>query len=659
MSTIKSKEEEITEKINKEINEYREKIKAFLTKIKLCSDNFEKKYLYNKILNIDNTNEQYVLDYLKCIKEMTDINEFKKEDLEKELNKYEICLSDSNYNENFKMIPRINARQKFLNFINYIKDCTFDTNEQKTNIIFMLNFTLIQVYNHKFNNKKKITWENEELYLNYLYGFLVYSICNLIIYFNKVDMSQKYLKDEEFKRLNDELEEEIKKQKKDGKENGQNGSSVKIIFLQNKKLIYFLLKANFFRYLCNIKIFLQKVNDNFQKKFQNLKLDNMNDKLLFEDYINFLGTYKFDYYEYYSFWNETFVQLNINEKKRLIDVKNTPINIELLEEGKKLKISDLSDSFIIDGDKYDLTQIISDAIITPVIKLEWKLNKYLKPNYYKEELFVCKTKEHWKKLLIYIFQNKTYTQVRDSLFTQTQIDIFKVEDIISEVIDNVKFFIYNTTFLGNTNKETNTIYEYGNYNIEIENKSVALLIFYGFHIIINIHEIGGHLNVRYQYYISLNDKFDSPEIRKELEDLYTSYAVQRNKESGETIEIALFGKVKYELTIKEALFILNKENYTLEPDEFKKRFLNCNNNTFEELIKEDLKEFLLKLEINFEELNENDKTYYVYPLKRKVNQPKSYNAVHKQRHPMSFYYDDPKLIEDYIKKISITTDKGI
>ena len=92
-------------------------------------------------------------------------------------------------------------------------------------------------------------------------------------------MSQKYLKDEEFKRLNDELEEEIKKQKKDGKENGQNGSSVKIIFLQNKKLIYFLLKANFFRYLCNIKIFLQKVNDNFQKKFQNLKLDNMNDKL--------------------------------------------------------------------------------------------------------------------------------------------------------------------------------------------------------------------------------------------------------------------------------------------------------------------------------------------------------------------------------------------
>lgn len=189
---------------------------------------------------------------------MTDINEFKKEDLEKELNKYEICLSDSNYNENFKMIPRINARQKFLNFINYIKDCTFDTNEQKTNIIFMLNFTLIQVYNHKFNNKKKITWENEELYLNYLYGFLVYSICNLIIYFNKVDMSQKYLKDEEFKRLNDELEEEIKKQKKDGKENGQNGSSVKIIFLQNKKLIYFLLKANFFVIYAISKYFCKK-----------------------------------------------------------------------------------------------------------------------------------------------------------------------------------------------------------------------------------------------------------------------------------------------------------------------------------------------------------------------------------------------------------------
>lgn len=48
MSTIKSKEEEITEKINKEINEYREKIKAFLTKIKLCSDNFEKNIYITK-----------------------------------------------------------------------------------------------------------------------------------------------------------------------------------------------------------------------------------------------------------------------------------------------------------------------------------------------------------------------------------------------------------------------------------------------------------------------------------------------------------------------------------------------------------------------------------------------------------------------------------
>jgi len=654
MSTEKPKEE-----ITKKINEYREVIAIFLNKIRLCSDNFEKKYLYNKILNIDNTNERIVLDYLKCIKEMTDIKQYKKEEFGRELNKYEICLSDSNYNENFKMIPRVNARQKLLNLINYIKDCSIDTNEQKANIIFMLNYTLIQVYNHKFNNKKKITWENEELYLNYLYRFLIYAICNLIIYYNKVDMSQKYLEDEEFRKINDELEEEIKKQKKDEKENGQNVFSFKIIILQNKKIIYFLLKANFFIYLENIKLFLQKVNDNFQKKFQNLKLDNMNDKLLFEDYIHFLGTYKFDNYGYYSFWNETFVQLNINEKKRLIDVKDTPINFELLEDGKKFKISTSSYSFIIDGDKYDLKQIISDANRFPVIKLKWKLNKYLKPNYYKEELFVCKTKEHWKKLLIYIFQNKTYKRVRDSLFTQTQIDIFKVEDIISEVIDNVKFFIYSTTFLGNTNKETNTIYEYGNYNVEIENKSVALLIFYGFHIIINIHEIGGHLNVRYQFFISLNDKFDSPEIRKEIEHLYTNHAIQRAKESGETIEIALFGKVKDALTIKEALFILNKENYTLEPDEFKERFLNCNNNTFAELVKDDLKVFLLNLEINFKELDENDKTYYAYPLNRKVNQPKSYNAVHKQRHPMSFYYDDPKLIEEYIKKISISTDKGI
>ena len=95
-------DDKIKEEIYDEINKYQEDIKEYLDKIKLCSDNYEKIILYKKILDLDNTKEKYVLDYLKCIKNMTESNEYKKTDLEKELKIYQICLSDKNYNGYFK-----------------------------------------------------------------------------------------------------------------------------------------------------------------------------------------------------------------------------------------------------------------------------------------------------------------------------------------------------------------------------------------------------------------------------------------------------------------------------------------------------------------------------------------------------------------------------
>ena len=206
--------------------------------------------------------------------------------------------------------------------------------------------------------------------------------------------------------------------------------------------------------------------------------------------------------------------MSLKEKREIINVKHI-IKYELLEDGKKLKLSEDNKYDIIETDKYDLENLIYYSKYESNIEsIKWKINKYLKPIYYKEELFVYKTKENWKKLLIDIFQSKAYIEVRNSLFNKSQIDFFMVDDIISEIIDNIKFFIYNIKFFYNTNKLTNTIYEYGNYNIEIKNKSIALLIFYGFHIIINIHEIGGNLNDRYQYFFSLNDNFTKFAKRK-------------------------------------------------------------------------------------------------------------------------------------------------
>ena len=353
---------------------------------------------------------------------------------------------------------------------------------------------------------------------------------------------------------------------------------------------------------------------------------------------------------YISFWNETFVPLSLVEKEKIINVIYFYIKFELLENGKFLKIVDINKNiYIIDADKYNLINFIKySEKETKVTNIKWKLNIYMKPNFYKSDLFVCKTKEYWKQLLIDIFRSQAYREVRDSLFTQSQVDFFFVDNIIEDIIDNIKFFIYDTSFLGDINNDNNTIYEYGNINLEIKNRDVALLIFYGFHIIIDIHEIGGHLNIKYQYYISLNEVFRSPDIKEEFINLYSSTGKARNRESVETIEIALFGQVKNSLTIREALFVLNKKNYLLSSNEFKANFEKCNTKKLSELLDEDIKIFLKQLEIDSSNLDEEDHNIYRYPLKRKSDSIEEYYGP-KYRHPLRFYHCEENALQKFFK----------
>lgn len=78
-----------------------------------------------------------------------------------------------------------------------------------------------------------------------------------------------------------------------------------------------ILNSNFFKkYIPYLIEFLVLTNTNFKIKFWNLELKNIEDKLLFTDYIHFLSTYTFDELddEYINIWNETFVPLTIKEK---------------------------------------------------------------------------------------------------------------------------------------------------------------------------------------------------------------------------------------------------------------------------------------------------------------------------------------------------------
>ena len=380
-----------------------------------------------KILNIDNTNETYVVNYLLCQKELGALNKISKENYINEVKKYHICISDEKYNAYFKEIERENSTKKILSFIKFIKDCSINNDKEKEDLVWFFFLIHIKINFIGFNNKKKVTWDNKELYLYCLYEFLIFSVTHLLIYYNKVKLSPEILDNEEYKKICDELEKEIEEQK----QNNKIDNTIKIHNLKIRQIIFLLKHAKFFEYIKHMKAFLNEVNKNFEERFKKFELDNKDDQVLFEDYIHFLATYKFEQCDYVSLWNSTFVPLSLEEKKEIINV-NHQIKYELSEDGKKLKLFDGDNSDIIETDKYDLENLIYYSKNKySVESFKWTINKYIKPIYYKEELFVYKTKEHWKELLINIFQSKAYTEVRNSLFNQSQIDFFMVNDIIS------------------------------------------------------------------------------------------------------------------------------------------------------------------------------------------------------------------------------------
>ena len=102
--------------------------------------------------------------------------------------------------------------------------------------------------------------------------------------------------------------------------------------------------------------------------------------------------------------------------------------------------------------------------------------------------------------------------------------------------------------------------------------------------------------------------------------LYPSdYERLRGKESGEKIEELLFGNYKFEMTIKEMIFALDKENYKKDYLNFNEQFSKVNNNELQ--ISDDLKEILKVYEIYISQIDFN------LPIKYSVNRTKNLEKI--------------------------------
>ena len=238
------------------------------------------------------------------------------------------------------------------------------------------------------------------------------------------------------------------------------------------------------------------------------------------------------------------------------------------------------------------------------------------------------------------------------------------EEELTIVLNNITFYSFDTDFAGLIDKDAMKIYEYANYDNLIEiydknlsNEDVLKVIFLAFNLIVNFHEILGHFNIRYQIFSYGEEKknvYNSPKVNK---DLSSDYAKRRgDKESGEDIEIKLFGRVISDLTLKEALFILNPSNYIQNDcNSFRQKFMKCNDEklVIDEVFWDHLNE---TFGINPENILKAENKRYLFNdlIKKSTGNKERYTM--KRKHPIGYKIDglqkeDYDFVKDLLERI--------
>ena len=588
---------------------------------------------YEKLFKYKNTNEEDFLNYLLLYNEKLNKKEISHKELQEKLDIYGIFISDSNFEKNFSGFSRVNSLTKINKLIEILKsdlNDDIDFEKRKAFIKQLYDLEKEPMYNSKFH--QDITWENKELYLFFIYrNFLMSLLEKADIYKRTVSIMA--------------LKNEFVMNKK-----------VELYNLKTKELaeefcILNLCEGEFIKiYINYLQEFLIDVNDCYNIRFGKNKnwIDNEENRTIFEDYFQFLCSYNFngsDNVFITNFWTETFCSTSYDEKKQLIEdyfniynkKKKNRKSFELNENELIIKRNNKVVNKIKDIDIYVFSNLIRDINDDSNSNhLDFYLNKNLKPNYYNTHLFMMKNKDLWKQLTIDILNSKALIEVQECLFNCPFIDILSDRTFLSNIFDNIKYFIYTTNFSANTNLLTKRIYEYGLYP-KHDNKNISLLIYYAFNNISNIHEIGGHININMQK--KCNTIFESPKIDKFNSNSCSFYAQKRGKESEETIDIQLFGRKIDSLTIKEALFSLDPINYTKGKEYFKENFIKCNNLDFKEIVNHSSKEkYFNNLGIDIEQIPED--IYSSFPLENKsrINIETEFKRD-RLDHPIEFYYN--------------------
>ena len=223
------------------------------------------------------------------------------------------------------------------------------------------------------------------------------------------------------------------------------------------------------------------------------------------------------------------------------------------------------------------------SLLTLSLDYLYKYDQFLK-NY-----FLTIYLDEFRKIIKEIFKSKYYETIIKELFQkkQREIDFIQSNEFIDYLLSKINIIPASKETIPFLDKFSLDIY-LGGYDTEDLNyyycdisfrKNISILLKLGKNVVFIIHEGGG--NFIYSYFTLISNNYynlSSPKIK------INNRWIQN--ELGEQVELLLFNRVIFNLTLKEALFLLNTKNHNTYNnfDEFRENFLMSNEKEYNDVV---------------------------------------------------------------------------
>ena len=482
------------EEYQKKLNEVSNSFNEFMKKKEIQLEDLK------LIIEKCNIFEKYNIEYLKILKKKVNFEDFKKE-----LKKYHDSISEKKMTENFpNIIEKKNATDRINMLIYDTLNLYYFKNLELENKIKELLDRIENEHKNKFKiNFQLLPLDNVELFLNEIYWLLCENLYEKINEFQNIDIDEydnEQNKTYGIKKLKEIMEmiEESKLYKNiDPTKFEELNDKIK---LQIEKLKYFEIAHNnrFKLYLKNMKQFFQDVVNNFNDKFKYNTFKSIEDIKLYEKFALFIGGYDFDKFEikYINIWNESFKGLSLDQIKKKLNILNQFYEkskiFEIKNNNLEMKMIFFDKTFIIENfEKYSFNSLINlltekkdDCPIS-----EFELLNSVKIQYYDSFIYNKILNDKWKNFFYNVFESPTISNLISTVYKYGA----NFKDELKKIIDSVKFFNFNTNFLGET---------FSIYNVYIsglmkrkDKNSKEEIRYYTVLLITFLHEILGHVLV--------------------------------------------------------------------------------------------------------------------------------------------------------------------